>query len=302
MVWGVWGGVPGQPGKVECVVRVAGNTPFLGSQLFPRGNLQGWSYKKPLRLLSVSMAGQGGGHRRVRGEGLPWANRGGYPGFGVRGPAGPLCGRERRRSRAAVAGPKCSGDGGGGAGPLRVGQCGMGDNVPAHPWLAARRLWGRIAEWCSGELWALPYQSVAPSVLLAEAPGAVLSLHSFPGRGVRATLPGRGGEGGVQPAAARGSSAAAPGPTRGSGRPSAPRTAPARRGSAPWGGQRRRPLSGLAAQAAPSRRARPMVVVSCSSGAWRGRRGEESRPPAPCPTPHLGASSLRGTSDASGDE
>lgn len=228
---------------------------------------------------------------------MPWANRGGYPGFGVRGPAGPLCGRERRRSRAAVAGPECSGDGGGGAGPLRVGQCGMGDNVPAHPWLAARRLWGRIAEWCSGQLWALPSQSVAPSVLLAEAQPPQL-----PRTGCASDPPGQRRGGGVQPAAARGSSAAAPGPTRGSGRPPAPRTAPARRGSAPWGGQRRRPLSGLAAQAAPSRRARPMVVVSCSSGAWRGRRGEESRPPAPCPTPHLGASSLRGTSDASGDE
>lgn len=245
------------------------------------------------------MAGQGGGHRRVRGEGLPWVSRGGYPGFGVRGPAGPLCGRERRRGRAAAAGPECSGAGGGGAGPLRVGQCGMGDNVPTHPWLAARRLWGRIAERCSGELWALPYQSVAPSVLLAEAPGAVLSLHSFPGRGVRATLPGRGG-GGYRRPPPGGARRQRPGRHVGAGGLQHRGQRP--RGSAPWGGQRRRPLSGLAAQAAPSPRARPMVVVSCSSGAWRGRRGEESRPPAPCPTPHLGASSLRGTSDASGDE
>lgn len=32
--WGVWGGVPGQPGEVECVVRVAGNTPFPGPSSF----------------------------------------------------------------------------------------------------------------------------------------------------------------------------------------------------------------------------------------------------------------------------
>lgn len=44
--WGVRGGIPGQLGEVECVVRVAGNTPFSLAQLFPLGNLQGWSYKK----------------------------------------------------------------------------------------------------------------------------------------------------------------------------------------------------------------------------------------------------------------
>lgn len=135
-------------------------------------------------------------------------------------------------------GPSVGGSGGGGAGALPAGRSGMGDDVPAPPWLAARRFLGRIAEWCWGELCALPYQSAVPSPLLAEAPGpcpaSAAPLAGVCGRPYRAEAGerkgGAAGGRGTPPAAARGSSAAAAGPTRGSGRPSAPpaRTAPAR--------------------------------------------------------------------------
>jgi len=153
-----------------------------------------------------------------------------------------------------------------------------------HPWLAARR----VAERCSG--------SPAPSPLgqqFPAAPGALPSLLSPRCADDPPVGRGGGGRGGRtrHPAAARGSSAAAPGPTRGSGRlqhrgqrPAGARSAVQHR----RGGQRRRPLSRLAGPGAPPRADQvigrgPMVGLSCSSGAWRGRRGEESRPPRALP-------------------
>lgn len=97
-------------------------------------------------------------------------------------------------------GPSAGGSGGGGAGALPAGRSGMGDDVPAHPWLAARRFLGRIAEWCWGELCALPYQSAVPSPLLAEAPGpcpaSAAPLAGVCGRPYRAEAGERKGGGG----------------------------------------------------------------------------------------------------------
>lgn len=264
---------------------------------------------------------------------MPWPGR-----RDTRGPAsavrqGPSVGR-------SGGGAGCSGDGRGGAGALPADRSGTGDDVPAHPRLAARRLLGRIAERCSGELSALPCQSAAPSPLLAETPGTVPCLRSSPGRGVQATLPGRGGgppgetgwggggwvtHGDTRPPPGGARRRQRPGRHVGAGglqhrgrgqRPAGRRSAVQHRP----GGQRRRrrrPLSRLAGPVAPPRpdKAAPRrrrARRSAGGDPWsaslaalgHGGEGEVRRagPRTPCPAPHLGASSLRGTSDASGDE
>lgn len=221
------GGVPGQPREVECVVGVAGNTPFSLPQLSPRGNLQGWSYKKPPRLPAAGTAGQGGGHRRRRGGGVcpGWVtgargvrqgpSAGGGGGGAGRQRRGRVLGGRRRRGRCAPGRPLRDGGRGAGA-PLASGPAPAGARCRV-PLGGAR---------CP----PLPAGSSRP--LVAEAPGAV-----------------RPSRAGGDPAAARGSSAAAPGPTRGTGRPSAPRarTAPAR----PPGGARFSTAGADSAAAAP---------------------------------------------------
>lgn len=187
----------------------------------------------------------------------------------------------------------------------------MGNNVPAQPWLTAGRLLGSSAERCSGELTLTQQLPDSPfSEEAAEAVPSLLSSLDEVYRQPSRAEPGIHRERGQHPAAARGSSAVAAAPPRGSGRPSAPRarTAPARgrppergaeRGSAPRGRTAPPPppeqISGAGLPRAGIRPAGrrpagaevsgqgPMVGFSCSSGAWRGRRGEESRPPRALP-------------------
>lgn len=163
-------------------------------------------------------------------------------------------------------------------GRRRRGRCAPGE-PPRHggqrtraPLASGPALFGALG---SALCPALSVSSSQPSALRGS--GAMPSLPSSPGRGVRATLPERGSSRGTHRTAARGSSAAASGPTRGSGRPSArrARTAPARRRSAVQhrrGGQRRRPLSRLAGPGAPPRRDK------AAAGRRRARRSAGGDP------------------------